>query len=249
MFAAGIDYETRDGRVVLKEGGVLDVGTTLQVWWRSDKAFHAGTVQGYVADEGVHLIRYDGDESGEHQRVNLTQQHYQLTGVFQSADAAVADIGYLAPCPKPALPYRKRTNPCEAGCCFPMPFSLNEQQRKMGSLLGMERLVAALCAALTIKRKWLQRLPVTAVGLWRLRRAKLLGPVPFKSVNATPDTDSEYLLHLAAAPCATGGAVCAKTFASLRLQERHVAKVVRTHRPPVASLVLRSSEHAPTAEW
>jgi len=31
MFAAGIDYETRDGRVVLKEGGVLDAGTTLQV--------------------------------------------------------------------------------------------------------------------------------------------------------------------------------------------------------------------------
>jgi hypothetical protein len=31
MFAAGIDYEARDGRVVLKESSVLDVGTTLQV--------------------------------------------------------------------------------------------------------------------------------------------------------------------------------------------------------------------------
>jgi hypothetical protein len=64
-----------------------------QVWWRSDKAFHAGTVQAYVADEGVHLIHYDGDQSAEPQRVNLTQQHYQLTGAYRSADAEVADAG------------------------------------------------------------------------------------------------------------------------------------------------------------
>lgn len=69
-----------------------------------------------------------------------------------------------------------------------------------------------------------------------------MGPVPFESLNATPATDAEYLQYLAAAPCATGGAVRANTFASLRLQERHVAKVVRAHcRPPLS---LRSSEHA-----
>ena len=70
---------------------------------------------------------------------------------------------------------------------------------------------------------------VTPIRCGAFSRAKFLGPVPFESLNATPATDAEYLRHLAAAPCATGGAVRASAFASLRLQERHVAKVVRAH--------------------
>ena len=60
-----------------------------------------------------------------------------------------------------------------------------------------------------------------------------MGPVAFESLNSsTPAADTAFLTYLAAAPAPTGSAPSASSFGSLRLEERHVAKVVRGPQQP-----------------
>jgi hypothetical protein len=75
-----------------------------KVWWTSDKAFHDGTVESYDAATGTHGIRFAASAScpvlsalrqseASVQSVDLSQEPYQLTGAYRTADAAAADTG------------------------------------------------------------------------------------------------------------------------------------------------------------